>query len=139
MEKVDIDGLLSRLEELQNIEVLDYDDDGIYIDKVKGIVKGKVDGEELGDLKKRKPRARPTRKQVGLVREVADTLARNKVKFKVIFGPKEVTIRMGDAFIRIYEKDVRVAGFTDSNVPPLSLIIDKLGSYGPVRFLRPLS
>ncbi len=139
MEKVDINGLLSRLEELRNIEVLDYADDGIYIDKVKGIVKGQVDGEELSDLKKRRPRARPTPRQVSLVREVADTLARNRVRFKVIFGPKEVTIRMGDAFIRIYERDVRIAGFTDSSAPPLNLIIDKLGSYGPIRFLKPLS
>ncbi len=138
MEKVDVAGLLGKLEQQQNVEVLEYGDDGIYIDKVRGIVKGQVGGEELSDLKKRRPRAKSTPKQIALVKEVADVLARNKVKFKVIFGPKEVTIRIGDAFIRVYERDVRVAGFPDPNASPLNLIMDKLSRYGPVRFLRPL-
>jgi hypothetical protein len=65
-------------------------------------------------------------------------LGEAKRQFKIVFGPKEVTIRAGGGFIRVSEEDVRLAGYKGLEEDPLPLIIDVLRGYGEVKLLRPL-
>ncbi|MFB6490264.1 MAG: hypothetical protein TU35_003280 [Thermoproteus sp. AZ2] len=138
MDKLDINALVDRLRAGENLEVKGYEGDLILVDKVKGIVKGEVAREELSELKKRRPRGGPTKKQLETVAEAARVLAENKLLFKVVFGPKEATIRLEKGFIRLTEEDVRVAGFSSLEETPLPLIMPALRKYGEVKLLRPL-
>lgn len=108
--------LLSIVNNVENFEVIDYQGDSIIIDEVRGgIVKIKDEEtkKELSELRKRSPRGKPTPKQISTTAEAVKKLAENKVKFKVIFGPKEVIIRFDlDHYIRLSDKDVRVIGFS---------------------------
>lgn len=137
MEKVEIERLVERIKAGENLEVQGYEGDYALVDKVKGIVKGEISSEELSDLRKRKPRGGPTKEQLEIAGNIARVLAQNKTPFKVIFGPKEVTIRVGKGFIRL-TTDVRIAGFSSPHEHPLPLIMGLLGQYGDVKFLKPL-
>jgi hypothetical protein len=104
---------------------------------VKGIVKGDVG--DLSELKKRRPKGGPTKRQIELAMAVAKLLAGSRVRFKIIFGPREVTIRFSeDKYVRVTENDSRVVGFNSANEEPLSIIHGELGRYGKVLFLKPL-
>ncbi len=137
VEEVTVEELVNRIMEGNNLEVVDYRGDSVLIDSVKGIVKGDVG--DLGELKKRRPRGGPTKRQVELTAAVARALAKSRVKFKVIFGPREATIRFDeDRYVRVTENDSRVVGFNSSSEEPLSIIYNELSSYGKVLFLKPL-
>ncbi|GGP20404.1 hypothetical protein GCM10007981_08340 [Thermocladium modestius] len=138
-DRIYLEELLGRLDAVNNIEVIGYDQDGAArVTKVKGIIKGELNEKELGELKKRRPRGKPTPKQVKTVKDLASILYNNKVKFKVVFGSKEATIRFDQGYIRLTEEDARIAGFKSENDFPLPLIKDELNKYGKVLFLKPL-
>jgi hypothetical protein len=64
-------------------------------------------------------------------------LVENRVKFKVVFGPREVVIRFDlDHYIRLSHKDVRVVGFSSRSDGYLGLIADILERYGSLVFLK---
>lgn len=138
MEKVDLDTLVQRIRAGENLEVGGYEGELIVVDKVKGIIKGEINREELSDLRKRRPRGGPARRQLEALAEIARALAQAKLKFKVVFGPKEATLRLGQGFVRFYENYVRVAGFSSLEEEPIKLIAPMLEKYGEVRLLRPL-
>ncbi|MGC8542702.1 MAG: hypothetical protein ACP5NQ_02075, partial [Vulcanisaeta sp.] len=80
---------------------------------------------------------KPTPKQLSVTADVVRQLVDNKVKFKVVFGPKEVIIRFDlDHYIRLSEKDVRIVGYSSRNEGALGLIASDLEKYGPLVFLR---
>ncbi|MEZ0249231.1 MAG: hypothetical protein ABWJ97_08135 [Thermoproteus sp.] len=137
MEKVDISTLVDRIKSGENLEVGGYEGEYALVGRVRGIVKGEISNEELSDLRKRRPRGGPTKKQLETAGEVARRLAENKIAFKVIFGPREATIRVGRGFVRLVE-DVKIAGFSSLDEQPLPLILDVLKKYGEVKLLRPL-
>lgn len=113
--QVSINELLNLVNDAENFEVVDYQGDSIVIDEVKGIVKIKDEEakKELSELRKRSPRGKPTPKQIATTAEAVKKLAENRVKFKVVFGPKEVIIRFDlDHYIRLSDRDVRIVGFT---------------------------
>lgn len=137
MEKVAISTLVERIKAGESLEVGGYEGEYALVDKVKGIVKGDISPEELSEFKKRRPRGGPTKKQLETAGELAERLAENKIAFKIIFGPKEATIRVGKGFIRLVE-DVRIAGFSSLEENPLPLLLDALRKYGEIKLLRPL-
>ncbi len=115
--QVSLSELLSIVNNVENFEVIDYQGDSIVIDEVRGgIVKIKDEEtkKELSELRKRSPRGgKPTPKQISTTAEAVKRLVENKVKFKVVFGPKEVIIRFDlDHYIRLSDRDVRVVGFS---------------------------
>ncbi|MEZ0319815.1 MAG: hypothetical protein ABWK05_07495 [Pyrobaculum sp.] len=138
MDKLSLSEVVSRVKNGENIEVIGYEEDLVLVDKVKGVVKGDFSQEELSELKKRKPRGKPTPKQLVLAAEVAKRLGEARRQFKIIFGPKEVTIRSGGGFIRIVEGEVKLAGYKSLEEDPLPIIIDVLKAYGEVKLLKPL-
>jgi len=139
IEDIGLEELLNRLSNINNIEILGYTQGGLAkVTKVKGIIKGELNEKELGELKKRRPRGKPTPKQVNTVKSVAKLLFDNRVKFKVVFGSKEAAIRFEQGYVRLTESDVRIAGFNNENDPPLPLILSELSRYGKVLFLKPL-
>lgn len=136
-EEITVEELVSRVAEGSNIEVVDYRGSLVVVDSVKGIVRGDVG--DLSELKKRRPRGGPTKKQIELASALVRLLANSRVKFKIIFGPREVTIRFSeDKYIRVTEDDSRVAGFNSANEEPLSIIYGELSKYGKVLFLKPI-
>ena len=137
MEKVAISALVDRIKAGENLEVGGYEGEYVLVDKVKGVIKGEISADELADLKRRKPRGGPTKKQLETAGEIARRLAENKITFKVVFGPKEATIRIGKGFIRLVD-DVRIAGFSSLEEPPLPLVVDILRKYGEIKLLKPL-
>ncbi|WP_243676184.1 hypothetical protein [Vulcanisaeta distributa] len=137
--QVSLSELLSIVNNVENFEVVDYQGDSIVVDEVKGIVKIRDEEtkKELSELRKRSPRGKPTPKQISTTAEAVKKLAENKVKFKVVFGPKEVIIRFDlDHYIRLSDKDVRVIGFSSRNEGVLGLVADILEKYGPLIFLK---
>ncbi|MEM0478855.1 MAG: hypothetical protein QXK71_04035 [Pyrobaculum sp.] len=138
MEKISPQEVVNRLKNGENIEILGYDGDLVIVDKVKGVVKGEFTQEDLSELKKRKPRGKPTEEQLRLAAELGMRLIEKKRMFKVIFGPREVTVRTGNGFIRITEKDVRLAGYKNLEEDPVNFLIDVLRRYGEVKLLKPL-
>lgn len=138
MEKLSPQEVVARLRSGENLEVLGYEGDFVLVDKVKGVVKGDFSQEELSELKKRKPRGKPTEAQLKLAAEVGKRLVENRRVFKVVFGPKEVTIRSGGGFIRVVEKEVKLAGYKSLEDDPVALVLDLLKSYGEVKLLKPL-
>jgi len=138
VEKVSLPDLVARVRRGENVEVVGYEGDVVLLSKPKGVVKGEFTQEDLSELKKRKPRGKPTEEQLELAAEVAKRLGEAKRQFKIVFGPKEVTIRAGGGFIRVSEEDVRLAGYKGLEEDPLPLIIDVLRGYGEVKLLRPL-
>jgi hypothetical protein len=136
-EEVTVEELVNRVAEGLNVEVVDYRGDLVVVDSVRGIVKGDVG--DLSELKKRRPKGGPTKRQIELAMAVAKLLAGSRVRFKIIFGPREVTIRFSeDKYVRVTENDSRVVGFNSANEEPLSIIHGELGRYGKVLFLKPL-
>ncbi|MCC6031446.1 MAG: hypothetical protein LM566_00850 [Pyrobaculum sp.] len=138
MEKVSLSELVARVRNGENLEVVGYEDDAALIEKPKGVVKGDFTQEDLSELKKRKPRGKPTKDQLELAAEVARRLGEAKKLFKVVFGPKEVTIRAGNGFMRVVEDGVKLAGYKSLEEDPIPLVIDVLRSYGEVKLLRRL-
>ena len=138
MEKVSLSELVARVRNGENLEVVGYEDDAALIEKPKGVVKGDFTQEDLSELKKRKPRGKPTKDQLELAAEVARRLGEAKKLFKVVFGPKEVTIRAGNGFMRVVEDGVKLAGYKSLEEDPIPLVIDVLRSYGEVKLLKPL-
>jgi hypothetical protein len=70
---------------------------------------------------------------------VVKLLVGSRVRFKIIFGPREMTIRFSeDKYVRVTENDSRVVGFNSANEEPLSIIHGELSRYGKVLFLKPL-
>lgn len=138
MEKVSLSELVARVRNGENLEVVGYEDDAALIEKPKGVVKGDFTQEDLSELKKRKPRGKPTKDQLELAAEVARRLGEAKKLFKVVFGPKEVTIRAGNGFMRVVEDGVKLAGYKSLEEDPIPLVLDVLRSYGEVKLLRPL-
>lgn len=137
--QVSLNELLNLVNDIENFEVVDYQGDSIVIDEVKGIVKIKDEEakKELSELRKRSPRGKPTPKQIATTAEAVKKLAENRVKFKVVFGPKEVIIRFDlDHYIRLSDRDVRIVGFSSRDEGALGLIADVLEKYGPLVFLR---
>ena len=124
---------------VENFEVVDYQGDYILVDDVKGIVKIKDEEtkKELSELRKRSPRGKPTPKQLSVTADAVRRLVENRVKFKVVFGPREVVIRFDlDHYIRLSHKDVRVVGFSSRSDGYLGLIADILERYGSLVFLK---
>jgi len=138
VEKVSLSELVARVRNGENLEVVGYEDDAALIEKPKGVVKGDFTQEDLSELKKRKPRGKPTKDQLELAAEVARRLGEAKKLFKVVFGPKEVTIRAGNGFMRVVEEGVKLAGYKSLEEDPIPLVIDVLRSYGEVKLLKPL-
>ncbi|WP_148682450.1 hypothetical protein [Pyrobaculum neutrophilum] len=138
MERLPLQEVVSRVRNGENLEVLGYEGDVVLVDKVKGIVKGDFAQEDLSELKKRKPRGKPTEEQLELAAGLARRLGEAKKPFKVIFGPKEVTVRAGQGFIRVTEDVVKLAGYKSLEDDPIPLVIDLLRGYGEVKLLRPL-
>ncbi|MCI4447495.1 MAG: hypothetical protein JHC20_06260 [Pyrobaculum sp.] len=138
MEKVSLSELVARVRNGENLEVVGYEDDVALIEKPKGVVKGDFTQEDLSELKKRKPRGKPTKDQLELAAEVARRLGEARRLFKVVFGPKEVTIRAGNGFMRVVEDSVKLAGYKNLEEDPIPLVIDVLKNYGEVKLLRPL-
>jgi hypothetical protein len=138
VEKVSLSELVARVRNGENLEVVGYEDDAALIEKPKGVVKGDFTQEDLSELKKRKPRGKPTEDQLELAAEVARRLGKAKKLFKVVFGPKEVTIRAGNGFMRVVEDGVKLAGYKSLEEDPIPLVLDVLRSYGEVKLLRPL-
>ena len=138
MEKVSLSELVARVRNGENLEVVGYEDDAALIGKPKGVVKGDFTQEDLSELKKRKPRGKPTKDQLELAAEVARRLGEAKKLFKVVFGPKEVTIRTGNGFMRVVEDGVKLAGYKSLEEDPIPLVLDVLRSYGEVKLLKPL-
>ncbi|MEM4962868.1 MAG: hypothetical protein QXT13_01775 [Pyrobaculum sp.] len=138
MEKISPQEVVNRLKNGENIEILGYDGDLVIVDKIKGVMKGEFTQEDLSELKKRKPRGKPTEEQLRLAAELGMRLIEKKRMFKVIFGPREVTVRTGNGFIRITEKDVRLAGYKNLEEDPVNFLIDVLRRYGEVKLLKPL-
>lgn len=137
--QVSLNELLNIVNNVENFEVVDYQGDSIVIDEVKGIVKIKDEEtkKELSELRKRSPRGKPTPKQISTTAKAVKRLVENKVKFKVVFGPKEVIIRFDlDHYVRLSDKDVRIVGFSGRDEGALGLIADVLERYGPLVFLR---
>jgi len=132
VEKITLQELVARVERGENVEVVDYEGNLVVVDKVKGVVKGDFSQEDLSELKK------PTKEQLALAAEIAKLLAEARQRFKIVYGPKEVTIRVGSGFIRVTEDDVRLAGYSGLEEAPLPLIIDTLRKYGEVKLLKPL-
>jgi hypothetical protein len=138
VEKVSLSELVARVRNGENLEVVGYEDDAALIEKPKGVVKGDFTQEDLSELKKRKPRGKPTKDQLELAAEVARRLGEAKKLFKVVFGPKEVTIRAGNGFMRVVEDGVKLAGYKSLEEDPIPLVLDVLRSYGEVKLLKPL-
>jgi hypothetical protein len=138
VEKVSLSELVARVRNGENLEVVGYEDDAALIEKPKGVVKGDFTQEDLSELKKRKPRGKPTKDQLELAAEVARRLGEAKKLFKVVFGPKEVTIRAGNGFMRVVEDGVKLAGYKSLEEDPIPLVLDVLRSYGEVKLLRRL-
>ncbi len=137
--QVSLNDLIDMVNNVENFEVVDYQGDSIIVDEVKGIVKIKDEEtkKELSELRKRSPRGKPTPKQLSVTADVVRRLVDNKVKFKVVFGPKEVIIRFDlDHYIRLSEKDVRIVGYSSRNEGALGLIASDLEKYGPLVFLK---
>lgn len=139
VEEVALDEFIRRVRDGENLEVVDYRGDAIVVDSVKGIVKGEVDSEAKREARKRRPRGGPTNRQRELAAKVAEALVKAKVRFKIVYGPREVTIRFSeDKYVRVTEDDSRVVGFGSSSEEPLNLIYGELSNYGKVLFLKPL-
>jgi hypothetical protein len=138
VEKVSLSELVARVRNGENLEVVGYEDDAALIEKPKGVVKGDFTQEDLSELKKRKPRGKPTKDQLELAAEVTRRLGEAKKLFKVVFGPKEVTIRTGNGFMRVVEDGVKLAGYKSLEEDPIPLVLDVLRSYGEVKLLKPL-
>ncbi|MFP3492451.1 MAG: hypothetical protein RXN86_06675 [Vulcanisaeta sp.] len=92
--QVSISDLMNIVSNAENFEVIDYQGDSVVIDEVKDIVKIKDEKtrRELGELRRRAPRGKPTSRQLSITMDVVKKLVENKVKFKVIFSPKEVIL-----------------------------------------------
>jgi len=125
-----------RLNESKSLEVA-YENDTPIIKDVKGIVKYKVSKNEVKGIRKRKGKVKEKTKKVLL--KLSEKLIQNKTAFKIIIWPKVVELRFDlDRFISIYDKEVKIAGFTSKEEEPLSYIYNILETHGKIVFLKPL-
>ena len=142
-QKLTLEQLLDKIKKIEPFEVVDYEQDGIIVAPVKGIVKISQTDEEmkkyLGEAKRRRPRSKPTDKQLSLLQDIVKKLIENKVKFKVVFEGKDIILRFDiDHYVKISDKEVKVVGFQSENEGALQLIYDKLAKHGKVTFLQPV-
>ena len=141
--EVTLNDIIQKIRNLENFEIIDYKNDKILITKVKGIIKISSSDEEfkksISELRKRKPRGKPTKNQLTTLEKIVEILIKNKIKFKVVFEAKEIVVRFDlDHYIRLTDKDVRIVGFKDVNDGTLSLISNVLSNYGTLIFLKPI-
>jgi len=133
VQKLSIDEVLSKVRKLENFEVIKYEDDKIVVTPVKGIVKIGQDEElkkYLGEAKRRRPRGKPTEKQLKLLESVVKKLLEEKINFKVVFEGKEIILRFDiDHFIKVTDKEVKIAGFKNENESPIDKIYNILPPY----------
>jgi len=139
VQRLTLQEVLDKIRKLENFEIVGYDADMIIVAPVRGIVK--VKDEELkkylGEAKRRRPRSKPTEKQLKLLENIARKLIDGKINFKVVFEGKDIILRFDiDHFVKITDKEVKIAGFTDQNEHPISEIFDLLTKHGKVTFLR---
>ncbi len=139
-QKVNIEDVISKIRKLENFEIINYEDDKVVLAPYRGIVKIGQDEElkkYLREAKRRKPRSKPKDKQIRLVEDIARRLLNDKIKFKVIFEGKDIILRFDiDHFIKITEKEVKIAGFRDEREDPINRIYDIVSKYGKVLFLK---
>ncbi len=140
IQKLNLDSLIEKVRKIENFEVVGYEQDHILVAPVKGIVKVSADDELkkfLGEAKRRRPRGKPTQKQIQLLEQLVRKLVEEKTKFKVTFEGKDIILRFDiDHFVKITDKDIKVAGFQNENDGVLGMIYPILSKYGKVSFLR---
>ncbi len=140
VQKLSLDSLIEKIRRIENFEVVGYEQDHILVAPVKGIVKVVADEELkkfLGEARRRRPRSKPTQKQIQLLEQVVRKLVEERTKFKVMFEGKDIILRFDiDHFVKITDKDVKVAGFQNENDGILSSIYPILSKYGKILFLR---
>ncbi|NPB00665.1 MAG: hypothetical protein GXO10_04760 [Crenarchaeota archaeon] len=139
IQKLTIQEVLDKIRRLENFEIVGYESDMVMVAPVKGIVK--VKDEELkkylGEAKRRRPRSKPSEKQLKLLENIAKKLIDNKINFKIVFEGKDIILRFDiDHFVKISDKEVKIAGFADQKEHPISEIFDLLSKHGKVTFLR---
>ncbi len=138
-QRLTLQDVLDKIRKFENFEIVGYDADSILVVPVKGIVK--VKDEELkkylGEAKRRRPRSKPTERQLRLLENISKKLIDDKIKFKIVFEGKDIILRFDiDHFIKITDKEVKIAGFKDEKEPPVSQIYDLLTKHGKVTFLK---
>ncbi len=141
IQKLDIETLLEKVRKIENFEVVGYEEDKILVAPVKGIIKVSPTDEEfkkfLGEAKRRRPRGKPSQKQLQLLEQIVRKLVEEKTKFKITFEGKDIIVRFDiDHFVKITDKDIKVAGFQNENDGVLGSIYPLLSKYGKVLFLR---
>jgi hypothetical protein len=78
VEKVSLPDLIAKVRRGENVEVVGYEGDVVLLSKPKGVVKGEFTQEDLSELKKRRPRGKPTEEQLELAAEVAKAAGRGQ-------------------------------------------------------------
>ena len=141
--KVTLEQLIDKIRKIEPFEIVDYAEDGIVISPVKGIVKISSSDEDLkkylSEAKRRRPRSKPTDKQIRLLQDLVRKLVENKVKFKVVFEGKDVIIRFDlEHYVKISDKEVKIVGFQSENDGVLGIIYGDLAKHGKVVFLQPV-
>ncbi len=141
--KVSLEQLIDKVKKIEPFEVVGYAEDGIIISPVKGIVKISSSSEELkkylSEAKRRKPRSKPTDKQIRLLQDLVKKLTQNKVKFKVIFEGRDIILRFDlEHFIKISDREVKIVGFQSENDGVLGIIYGDLAKHGKIIFLQPV-
>jgi len=72
-----------------------------------------------------------------LLEQIVRKLIEEKTKFKITFEGKDIIVRFDiDHFVKITDKDIKVAGFQNENDGVLGSIYPLLSKYGKVLFLR---
>ena len=141
--KLKFEELINKIRNLESFEVIGYSNNEILVSGVKGIIKIDLKDEEakrmLGELKRRRPRGKPSQKQLQTLQNIVKLLVDNKVKFKVVFESKDIVIRFDlDHYVRLTDKDVRIVGFKDENDGILKIIYPELIKHGSITFLKPV-
>ncbi|NPA23854.1 MAG: hypothetical protein GXO23_06135 [Crenarchaeota archaeon] len=139
VQRLTVQELIDKIRRFENFEIVGYDAGSVLVAPVRGIVK--VKDEELkkylGEAKRRRPRSKPSEKQVRLLENIARKLVDNKINFKVVFEGKDIILRFDiDHFVKISEREVKIAGFKNEKEYPISEIYDMLSKHGKVTFLR---
>ncbi len=141
--KVTLEQLIEKVKKTEPFEVVEYAEDGIVVSPVKGIVKISPSDNELkkylGEAKRRRPRGKPTDKQLRLLQGLVKKLVDNKIRFKVVFEGKDVILRFDlEHFIKISDKEVKIVGFQNEKEGVLELIYQDLAGHGRIVFLQPV-
>ncbi|MBM5805690.1 MAG: hypothetical protein FJZ49_06495 [Candidatus Verstraetearchaeota archaeon] len=121
-----------------------FDGDQPVVDEAKGITKVSISKDELKGAKIRKGGKRKVPEaQKSIITSAAEAFLKNRVGFKVTFGPNESTIRFDlDHYIRlVHDKDDKspdrclVVGFKSMDEHPIALIKERLSIYPNVKLL----